>query len=122
MCDFHMYLRGNFIKINNFRHFFHYTLCGELFEDNVRVGIHNSEHSHSPCRDYSGTCICSTLVDIKLSSGHPFVLSPVSLFLPFFSETFKKGTKGKFFIILVRLSYKSSLRRSILDIFFTIDS
>lgn len=81
-------------------------LCGELFEDNVRVDVHNSAHSYSLCRDYSGTCICSMLVDMKLSSGHPFVLSPVSLF----SLLFRELSKKKLFIILVRFSYKSSLR------------
>lgn len=45
----------------------------KLFEHSVHGYVHNSEaqSSRRVCRDCSGTCICSTLVDMKLSSGHP---------------------------------------------------
>jgi len=48
----------------------------KLFEHSVHGYVHNSEaqSSRRVCRDCSGTCICSTLVDMKLSGGHPFAL------------------------------------------------
>jgi hypothetical protein len=97
----------------------------KLFEHSVHGYVHNSEaqSSRRVCRDCSGTCICSTLVDMKLSGGHPFALlvypvcacvcAPVRVSLSLFSfppSGSLKRQQKKNFITLVRSPCKFPCR------------